>query len=94
MVAVPNVRIVTLEDSINAPIVVFTNRIEFVSHGSGAAPILKRYYSKNEVEDKIGEMIPFKYQDIEAIYDTDGSPKWQNLDFEKHRKIVPPEHLI
>ena len=76
-----------LEGKIQAPMVVFAEKIEYGGSGFGGVQLVRREGSS--VEGCGG----FGYQGVEAVYDAEGNPKWQNWNSKEHRKAEVPEHL-
>ena len=76
-----------LEGKIQAPTVVFVDEVEFT--GSGFCVV---HLGRREGSSVTGFQ-SFGYAGVEAVYDAEGNPKWQNYNFEEHRKAEIPEHL-
>lgn len=76
-----------LEGKIRAPTLVFAEPIEFSGAGFGGVHLAKR--DGNVLEG----FTSFGYGCVEAVYDTQGIPKWQNHNVKEHRKAEVPEHL-
>ena len=74
-----------LEEKVQAPIVVFKESIK-----TGAIGLGKIRLEGNNYE----EIASLDLKNVEATYDANGDPEWQNPDYSDYRIANVPEHLM
>jgi hypothetical protein len=76
-----------LEGKIQAPTVVFAEGIVMSGSSFGAV-----HFARSD-GNQLDGFISLGYGAIEAVYDANGEPRWQNRNLQNHRKVEMPEHL-